>query len=87
MERVKGALGIMNIFMLILLVFLIITAIAASRSQDLLSSVIIFGGYSLMMAAIWQQLRVPDVALTEAIVGIIITVMFVALISKTRRTE
>lgn len=66
---------------------LIAVAFAAVRSKDLLSSVVLFGAYSLMMSIIWQQLRVPDVALTEAIVGIVITVMFVALISKTRRRE
>lgn len=76
-----------SLLTLILLIFLIITGVAAAQTKDLLSSVIIFGGYSLMMSVIWQQLRVPDVALTEAIVGIIITVLFVALVSKTRRLE
>lgn len=76
-----------NVLTSLLLLMLIAIAFAAVRSKDLLSSVVLFGAYSLMMSIIWQQLRVPDVALTEAIVGIIITVMFVALISKTRRRE
>lgn len=76
-----------NVLTFILLILLIVVSISAVKSKDLLSSVVLFGAYSLIMSMIWQQLRVPDVALTEAIVGIIITVMFVALISKTKRKE
>ncbi|MCK4258300.1 MAG: DUF4040 domain-containing protein [Halanaerobiales bacterium] len=76
-----------NIFTFILLLLLIVISFATIRSKDLLSSVVLFGAYSLMMSIIWLSLRAPDVAITEAVIGIIITVMFIALISKTRRSE
>lgn len=76
------------IFQYILLIFLVVCAIAAARTRDLLGAVIIFAAYSLVMAIIWQQLEAPDVAITEAAVGAgVTTLLFVVVISKTRRTE
>jgi uncharacterized MnhB-related membrane protein len=58
------------------------------RTKDLLSAVIIFSAYSMVMAIVWQQLNAPDIAITEAAVGAGITAMlFVAAISKTSRWE
>ena len=73
---------------LLLLLFLIVCALDATRIKDLLSVVIIFSSYSLVMAIIWQQLNAPDIAITEAAVGAgITTMLFVAAISKTSRWE
>jgi uncharacterized MnhB-related membrane protein len=73
---------------LLLLIFLIVCAIAATRIRDLLSAVIIFASYSLIMAIIWQMLGSPDVAITEAALGAgVTTFLFIAAISKTRREE
>lgn len=77
----------LNPVALILLILLITSAIIAIIIKDLLASVILFGVYSLIMAIIWQQLKAPDLAITEAIIGIVISVMLVALISKTSRWE
>jgi uncharacterized MnhB-related membrane protein len=58
------------------------------RNDDLLSAVIIFSSYSLVMAIVWQQLNAPDLAITEAAVGAgITTMLFVVTISKTKRWE
>ncbi len=78
----------MIILDLLLLNILVLCAIAAIRVRDLLSAVIIFSAYSLLMAIIWLQLGSPDVAITEAAVGAgVTTMLFIATISKTRRYE
>jgi uncharacterized MnhB-related membrane protein len=63
---------------IILLTFLVITAVGAIIVKDLLSAVIIFSGYSFFMAVTFVQLNAPDVAITEAAVGAgITTVLFI----------
>lgn len=59
----------MNIFRNILLVLLIICAVGASLSKRLLTSVIIFMSYSIIMSVVWILLSAPDLAITEAAVG------------------
>ncbi len=72
----------------ILLFFLIATALIVVRTRDLLAAALIFSAYSLIMCIVWQQLSAPDIALTEAAVGAgITTVLFVVTISKTTRRE
>lgn len=72
----------------LLLSFLIVCALAVARTRDLLSAVVIFAAYSLVMAIIWQMLGSPDVAITEAALGAgVTTFLFIAAISRTRRTE
>ena len=78
----------MQIFNVILIVFLIVAAVAVERTKDLLGAVIIFTAYSLVMALLWLLLRAPDVAMTEAAIGAgITTILFVGVISRTRRME
>ncbi len=78
----------MQLLNVILVVFLIFCAIAVERTRDLLSAVIIFAAYSLVMAVLWLLLRSPDVAMTEAAIGAgVTTIMFIAVISRTRRME
>ncbi len=72
----------------LLLMFLIVCAIAVARIRDLLSAVVIFAAYSLVMAIIWQMLGSPDVAITEAALGTgVTTFLFIAAISRTQRAE
>lgn len=56
-------------FEIILLIFLIVCAITACISKNLLSTVIIFMSYSSVMCVLWLLLRSPDLAITEAAVG------------------
>jgi len=73
----------MEIFSVIMLVSLIIFSISISIVKDLLSTVVIFMVYSLVMAVLWQQLNSPDLAITEAAVGGgITTFMFIAVIRR-----
>jgi energy-converting hydrogenase B subunit D len=77
-----------QLFNALLLVFLIVAAIAVEKSKDLLSAIIIFASYSLMMSVLWLLLMAPDVALTEAAIGAgITTLLFLALLAKTERLE
>ncbi|SDY47366.1 hydrogenase subunit MbhD domain-containing protein [Tindallia californiensis] len=78
----------MQLLNVILIIFLIACAIAVEKTRDLLSAVIIFASYSLIMAVLWLFLRSPDVAMTEAAIGAgVTTIMFIAVISRTRRME
>ncbi len=63
----------MTVFKIILLAFLVLCAVAASFSKNLLNSVLIFMAYSLIMSVIWMLLESPDLAITEAAVGAGIT--------------
>lgn len=59
----------MMIFETILLTFLLVCAIAVSLTKNLLSSVVIFMSFSLIVSILWLLLRSPDLAVTEAAVG------------------
>ena len=73
---------------LVILVFLICTALAAIVSKDLLETVIIFNAYSFTIALTYSILRAVDVAMTEAAVGAgISSILFVAALCKTKRRE
>lgn len=68
----------MKIFSVIMLVFLIGSAIAVSNIKNLLGAIIVFMVYSLIMTILWQQLNAPDLAITEAAVGAgITTILFI----------
>ncbi|MEO2048263.1 MAG: DUF4040 domain-containing protein [Pirellulales bacterium] len=56
-------------FEILLLVLLVITAAGAILVKDLLSSVLILGTYSFLLALVWAWLRAVDVAFVEAVVG------------------
>lgn len=59
----------MSIVTGILLTFLIVCALAVSRMKNLLTSLIVFMAYSLVMSIVWILLESPDLAITEAAVG------------------
>ncbi len=64
-----------------LITFLIVCAVAFTFSKRLLTSVIIFMAYSLIMSIIWLIMESPDLAITEAAVGAGVTsvLLFLAL--------
>lgn len=74
--------------LLLLSVPLIIFAILAVRSRDLLVSVIFFAFMSVNLALIFLSLKAPDIAITEAAVNAgLTTLIYVIAIRKTRRYE
>lgn len=71
---------------LILLVFAVITGIAALQIKDLLGATIILGSFSFFMCLIYTEMGAVDVAFTEACVGAGVgTVLFIAAVHKTKR--
>ena len=67
----------------ILLGFLITCAIAAVLSKRLLTTVLVFMSYSLIMSIIWILLESPDLAGTEAAVGAgVTTILFLIVLKK-----
>ena len=72
---------IMEILMTVLLVFLIFCAISVSTTKNLLSAIIVYMAFSLVMSIIWSLLQSPDLTITETAVGAGVTsiLMFVAL--------
>ena len=59
----------MKPFEIILLICLIVCAVSVAFTKDLLTSIVIFMSYSLIMCIIWILLQSPDLAITEAAVG------------------
>lgn len=75
----------MKIFEIILLVCLIVCALSVGFAKDLLTSIIIFMSYSLIMCVIWVLLQSPDLAITEAAVGAGVTsILFFITLKKIR---
>lgn len=78
----------MLIFKAILLILLIVCAISTSISKNLLTSVVIFMSYSLVMSILWILLESPDLAITEAAVGAGVTsVLFFVTLKKIRAID
>lgn len=71
------------VFMLLTLLVLAILAIFIF--DDLLLMAIIYGGYSVVMAFVWQMLNAPDIAITEAAVAIGSSVLMITVISRLGR--
>ena len=59
----------MSIIIQLMLLFLIVCAIAVCVTKDLLTSVVIYMTYSMVMSVVWIILESPDLAITEAAVG------------------
>lgn len=59
----------MKTFEIFLLTGLIICALAVTFTKRMLTAVVIYMSYSLIMCVIWILLQSPDLAITEAAVG------------------
>ena len=75
----------MKLFESILLLSLIVCALSVAFVRDLLTSIIIFMSYSLIMCIICMILQSPDLAITEAAVGAGVTsILFFLTLKKIR---
>ena len=75
----------MKLFEIILLICLIVCAVSVAFTKDLLTSIVIFMSYSLIMCIIWILLQSPDLAITEAAVGAGVTsILFFITLNKIR---
>ena len=59
-------MGIIEVFLLIML---LICGIATCVNKNLMTSLIIFMAFSVIMSIVWALLEAPDLAITEAAVG------------------
>lgn len=77
----------MQVFLIeaILLIFLIATTIVIIFDKDLLSSAIIYCAFSFCTMLLYIIMGAPDVAFTEAVIGVISTIYFVIAIKTTDR--
>ncbi len=76
------------IVVVILSIVLIIAAVFAVYQKDLLIAVIGTSAVSVVLSVLFYILQAPDVALTEAAIGVALTtIIFVITIKKTRRFE
>lgn len=69
----------------LLLILMVIAALSVFIFEDLLYVVIIFGGYSTIMSLVWQQFNSPDIAITEAAVGVGTTILMITVVTKVGR--
>ena len=69
----------------ILLLFLIAITIVIILNKDLLASVIIYCVFSFCTMLLYIMMGAPDVAFTEAVIGVISTIYFVIEIRTTDR--
>ena len=75
----------MKLFEIILLICLTVCAVSVAFTKDLLTSIVIFMSYSLIMCIIWILLQSPDLAITEAAVGAGVTsILFFITLKKIR---
>jgi len=75
-------------FDIIILVFLIITALIALRVKDLLAASMVFGIYSFLICLLWAGMGAVDVAFTEAAVGAGVSAVFmIATVFQTNRNS
>ena len=59
----------MGVFTFLLFAGLIVCALYVCFAKNLLTSIVVFMAYSVIMSIIWLLLESPDLAITEAAVG------------------
>ena len=78
----------MAILVLVLVVVQLIAALFSVWQKDLLLAVLGTSAVSVVLSALFYLLQAPDVALTEAAIGVALsTIIFVIAIKKTDRYE
>lgn len=78
----------MEIIVVIATIILIIAAILTIHYKDLVAAVVASSVVSLIASIYFYILQAPDVALTEAAIGVgLTTIIFMITIRKTRRME
>ena len=73
---------------MLLLIGLIVCAVAANFTRKLLPTIIIYAAFGTMLSVIWLILRAPDLAITEAAVGVgIDTILFLLALRSMHRID
>jgi multicomponent Na+:H+ antiporter subunit B len=71
--------------MVVFLLLIIIAGLAALETKDLLGAVIIFSSFSFLAVMLYLLLGSPDVAFTEAVIGVISSIFFIFAIKRLDR--
>ncbi len=72
----------------LLLIGLLVCAVAANFTRKMLPTIIIYATFGTMLSTIWLLLEAPDLAITEAAVGVgIDTILFLLAIRSMRRFD
>ena len=78
----------LTIMVYVLAVILIVAALFAIKQKDLILAVVGSSAISVILSIFYYVLQAPDVALTEAAIGVALsTIIFVIAIKKTERYE
>ena len=73
----------MEVLMTLLFIVLIVCAVYVCVAKNLLTSIVVFMAYSVIMSIIWMVIESPDLAITEAAVGAGVTsVLFFVTLKK-----
>ncbi len=76
------------LFLIVMAIILIAAAIYAVMQKDLLYAVLATGIISVVLSVFFYLLQAPDVAITEAAIGIALTtIIFIITIRNTSRNE
>ena len=59
-----------TVFRILLLIGLLVCAVATALVKKPMRAVIIYMAYSIIMSVVWLLLESPDLAITEAAVGV-----------------
>lgn len=77
-----------DIILIILLSLLVVCAVATIFTKRLLTAVVIYMSFSLIMSIIWVLLQAPDLAITEAAVGAGITsILYFVTLDKIKKMD
>lgn len=69
----------------VLLIFLILITCTIILCKDILSAAVIYSAFSFCAVLLYFMMGSPDVAFTEAVIGAISTIFFVASLKKIDR--
>ncbi len=79
---------VMTIVLIVLTLILIVAAILTVHFKDLIAAIVASSVISLIASVYFYLLQAPDVAMTEAAVGVgLTTVIFIIAVRKTKRYE
>ena len=79
---------ILTIFIVLGAILLIVAAIFAVAKRDLVLATVATSVISLILSVFYFILQAPDVALTEAAIGVALTtIIFIVIIKNTKRFE
>lgn len=77
-----------DIIIIILLSTLLLCALATAFTKKLLTAIVIYMSFSLIMSIVWCLLQAPDLAITEAAVGAGVTsILFFVTLDKIKKMD